>query len=47
MGKRALGASLSLIFENRTLSLGTWQRVILVELNGPRIRQIAFSIIEE
>ncbi|MEK7501955.1 MAG: secondary thiamine-phosphate synthase enzyme YjbQ [Patescibacteria group bacterium] len=42
-----IGTSLSLIFENRTLSLGTWQRVILVELNGPRIRQIAFSIIEE
>ena len=42
-----IGASLSLVFENKSLSLGTWQRVILVELNGPRTRQIAYSIIEE
>lgn len=42
-----IGTSLSLIFENQTLSLGTWQRAILVELNGPRTRQIACSIIEE
>ncbi len=40
-----IGTSLSLIFENRTLSLGTWQRVILVELNGPREREIAYSIV--
>ena len=42
-----IGTSLSLIFENQTLSLGTWQRVILVELNGPRTRKIVCSIIEE
>ena len=42
-----IGASLSLLFENQTLSLGTWQRVILVELNGPRTRKIVYSIIEE
>ena len=42
-----IGTSLSLIFENQTLSLGTWQRIILVELNGPRTRQIAFSITKE
>jgi len=42
-----IGTSLSLVFENQTLSLGAWQRIILVELNGPRTRQIAFSIIEE
>ena len=40
-----VGTSLSLIFENQTLSLGTWQRVILVELNGPREREIAYAII--
>ena len=40
-----IGTSLSLVFENQTLSLGTWQRVILVELNGPRTRQIAYSLI--
>lgn len=39
-----IGTSLSLIFENQTLSLGTWQRVILAELNGPQIRHIAYSI---
>lgn len=40
-----IGTSLSLIFENNTLSLGTWQRVILVELNGPKERQISYAII--
>ncbi len=40
-----IGTSLSLIFENQTLSLGTWQRVILVELNGPRERTIAYSLL--
>jgi len=40
-----IGTSLFLIFENQTLFLGTWQRVILVELNGPRERTIAYSII--
>jgi len=40
-----LGTSLSLVFQNQTLSLGTWQRVILVELNGPRDRTIAYSLL--
>ena len=40
-----IGTSVSLIFENQTLSLGTWQRVILVELNGPKERNIAYSLI--
>ena len=40
-----IGTSLSLVFENQTLSLGTWQRIILVELNGPREREISYSII--
>lgn len=40
-----IGTSLSLVFENKKLLLGTWQRVILVELNGPRERTIAYSII--
>lgn len=40
-----IGTSLSLIFENQTLRLGTWQRVILVELNGPRERSISYSIV--
>lgn len=40
-----IGTSLSLIFENGELQLGTWQRIIFVELNGPRERKITYSII--
>jgi len=39
-----VGTSISLIFENKSLVLGTWQRVVLVELNGPKTRKIAYSI---
>ena len=39
-----IGTSISLIFQNKSLILGTWQRVILVELNGPKTRKIAYSI---
>ena len=43
-----IGTSLSLIVENGELVLGTWQRVVLIELDGPRTREIAlaFSPIE-
>ena len=40
-----LGPSISLIFENSQLKLGEWQRVILVELNGPKIRQISYKML--
>ena len=40
-----IGTSISLIFENKSLVLGTWQRVVLVELNGPKLRSIAYSIL--
>lgn len=40
-----IGTSISLIFQNKSLVLGTWQRVVLVELNGPKTRRIAYSII--
>ena len=40
-----IGTSLSIIFENGKLLLGTWQRIILVELNGPRDREISCRII--
>ena len=39
-----IGASVSLPFESKRLLLGTWQRVVLIELDGPRERQIVFSI---
>ena len=40
-----IGTSISLIFQNKSLVLGTWQRVVLVELNGPKLRRIAYTII--
>ena len=39
-----IGTSISLPFEDGQLLLGTWQRVVLIELDGPREREIAVSI---
>ena len=36
-----IGTSVSLIVESGSLVLGTWQRVVLIELDGPRQREIA------
>ncbi len=36
-----IGTSVGLLTEKGSLILGTWQRVILVELDGPREREIA------
>jgi len=38
-----IGTSLSLIVEEGALVLGTWQRVVLIELDGPRTRDIAMA----
>lgn len=38
-----IGTSLSLIVEEGSLVLGTWQRVVLIELDGPRTREIALG----
>ena len=35
-----IGTSLTLVVENRELILGIWQRVVLVELDGPKERKI-------
>ena len=40
-----IGTSLTLPFENKNLVLGTWQRVVLVEFDGPRERKIFIKII--
>jgi len=40
-----IGTSLGLLVENGSLILGTWQRVILVELDGPREREIAAAFL--
>ena len=39
-----IGTSVSLPFERKKLLLGTWQRVVMVELDGPRQREIVLSI---
>jgi secondary thiamine-phosphate synthase enzyme len=39
-----LGTSVTLPFEKKRLVLGAWQRVVLVELDGPRERELAISI---
>ena len=42
-----VGTSLLLPFENKKLVLGTWQRVILIEFDGPREREIMVRIIND
>lgn len=41
-----LGTSLALLAERGSLLLGTWQRVVLVECDGPRQREIALGFVE-
>jgi secondary thiamine-phosphate synthase enzyme len=38
-----IGPSVTVPFESGKLKLGTWQRVILVELDGPRTRNITLT----
>ena len=38
-----IGPSVTVPYANRRLLLGTWQRVILVELDGPRQRTVHLS----
>ena len=40
-----IGTSLTIPFQNGELDLGTWQRVVLIELDGPREREMIFSIL--
>jgi secondary thiamine-phosphate synthase enzyme len=35
-----IGPSVTIPFERRELALGTWQRIILIELDGPRQRTV-------
>ena len=39
-----IGTSVTLPFENGGLLLGTWQRVVLVELDGPRAREVVLTV---
>ena len=40
-----VGASLTIPVQRGSLLLGTWQRVLFVESNGPRNRQIIVTVI--
>lgn len=40
-----IGPSVILPFEEKTLTLGTWQRVVLVELDGPRERSLVIRVV--
>ena len=42
-----LPSSATLNITDGTLALGTWQRVFLVELDGPRVRRVSISIVGE
>jgi len=35
-----IGPSVTIPFDQRELALGTWQRIILIELDGPRHRTV-------
>jgi secondary thiamine-phosphate synthase enzyme len=42
-----IGTSVSLPFEDNRLLLGTWQRVVLIELDGPRERELTMTVMRE
>jgi len=42
-----IGTSLIVPIKERRLVLGTWQRVVLIEFNGPRERKIIVSLFSE
>lgn len=41
-----IGISLSIPVENGQLVLGTWQRVVLIEFDGPRKREIVINLLQ-
>jgi secondary thiamine-phosphate synthase enzyme len=40
-----IGSSVQVPVENGNLTLGTWQRIILLEFNGPRDRNVAINLL--
>lgn len=44
MAASLLGASLSIPVEGGKLALGTWQRVLFLEFNGPRSREVIVQV---
>jgi secondary thiamine-phosphate synthase enzyme len=41
-----IGTTVSLMVESGLLLLGTWQRVVLIELDGPRERELVMALTE-
>lgn len=41
-----IGTSVQLAVESGLLLLGTWQRVVLIELDGPRERELVMALAE-
>lgn len=41
-----IGASITIPFKNKQLILGTWQRIVLIEFNGPQKRKIHTAVIK-
>jgi secondary thiamine-phosphate synthase enzyme len=42
-----IGASLVVPIRDGEADLGTWQRIVLIELNGPRERDVTISFLSE
>jgi secondary thiamine-phosphate synthase enzyme len=42
-----IGTSVSLPYEQGMILLGTWQRVVLIELDGPRERDVTVAVLSE
>jgi thiamine phosphate synthase YjbQ (UPF0047 family) len=45
MSSSVLGPSLTIPVSGGTLALGTWQSVLLVELDGPRERTVHVTLV--
>jgi secondary thiamine-phosphate synthase enzyme len=42
-----IGTSIALPFQTGSLLLGTWQRIVLIELDGPRERDVIMTVSAE
>jgi secondary thiamine-phosphate synthase enzyme len=42
-----IGTSIAVPFERGQILLGTWQRIVLVELDGPRQRELVVTVTTE
>lgn len=41
-----IGTSISIPVKDGKLILGTWQRVVLVEFNGPKMREVVINLVQ-